>query len=754
MSSKKKAQKEKEDAKSNLKCHTFVLESDKAVLVKSNIFPLFSDAISINCGRPYGALNPLDWTAFRAWLHETPPRSVVVEVQEYASESLRDPQDNSLPAFKLAGATDEELNAFFKTHWTRRKLLNAWEDYVVHRLGSLVLYPRHAVRFTYVACADHAVHHGSSCPAFTLGAVIRRLLHTHSEWSNKHPKPVEGSNEKRAAAPLDPAREYKPEIDFQKIIGHSIRCSGFVTALKEQKDVTFNYVAREGEEEEGEECMPHVGSGNRRVVLTSHFNSTYINVCCGKNYYQLQVLDAERRRIMPLSAISAALDLIYEDAKQRDASLMQLNVSDEVRDDLNQFYSLLARMTATCDDVDADIHRRLCEVSEVNAYNLEILEGALFTVIIDGPSRATERENDAQWLHSIFSLHVQWDKPTEFYATSVAVVSSTTLRTFLKAAMTNSMPSSQREVSGSRLYNPATADQLSPYSREDSADIRPRAENSSPSFLDTHGSMQTPHGPHVVHESNDKLFQPLEFWLSQKHRTALKPYPPIAPAPKWRPECLWLSDTDNGEILSVSHFCAAVVLAVERVLLQEIGSGCKSRRPRVVFAYHSPYCATPSVVSLVTREMQEYIQAIRSPSALINPLVKRTAAERGIRSLTERLQSCVDAPYSLYSLSRSAYAWEKEVTADVCLTFGILSQAYTKDCGTFSVQSLSSELFVPSRLQVNGTAVQVCAQKNVLLGNGAVRRAELAAGIGCEGVGDAFAEALEVELLEVRRIQL
>lgn len=773
MSSKKKVQKEKDEAKA-IKCHAFVLESDKAALIRANDYPLSSDSISINCGRPYGALDPLDWTASRAWFNEVPPLTILSELKQYADENLRSAADFSLPAYKLKGVEGDEkqLTEFARDNWTRRSLLAQWERDTVERLGSLTLYPKHSVSFTYSACGNHSVH-SYSCSSFTLGAVIRRLIHAHCEWSNRRPAAYPSSAEEkrgRAAAPLDSAaitQHYKPAEDFQKLLAHSIRCYGFVT-LKEQKDVTFNYVAppRNGsDDDELEKIIPRVGSGVRTVRLTSHYDSTYINVCCGKNYYQLHVLDREKRRIKPLSAISNALELIYEDACAREASLLELHVSDEVREDLSQFYSLIARMSATMDDVDADIHRRLCEVSEVNAANLEILEGALFTVVVNGPKRSSERANEAQWLHSIFSLYFNWEKPDEFYASCNATVSSETLQLFLKRAMTGAMPS------GRDTTTRVGMDQLSPSSAQDSAAHRiTRAETSSPSFSDgQQGNLRSPInnagtnpvgvGPQTNTPSSCPFiadsFQHVEFWLPQKHRTALRPYPPICVAPVWRERWLQLCSagwSESGSVtLSVAEFCVAVVLAVERVLQSSASDRNKSRRPSVMFTSHNAACTVPSVVSLLTKPMIEYIQAIRSPSALLSPIVRREAKERAVESVKKRLQACVDEKVSLYALSRSAFDWDKQEAepADVCLTFGLLSQEYLKQSGYFTVRSVCSELCVPARLLVNGTATQIYAQRHALIGDGAVCEAELGVTDGFDALANEFSAAFTAELYEM-----
>lgn len=752
MSSKKKAQKEKDDAKA-IKCQAFLLESDKAALIKSNGYPLNADAISIGCGRPYGALDPLDWTASQAWLDEVPPLSILDDIRQYANNNLRSAKNNTLPAdFPLLRLSEDELAAFPESHWTRRELFRQWNRDVVHRLGSLTLYPKHSVSFTYAVYNEHCSM-DCSRPAFTLASVIRRLLNAHCEWSNHPPA---AKSDRGAKDITNPADAYRPVQDFQKLIGHSIRCTGFVTALEEQKDVTFNYAPsppRKQNADEDDEIfdatdkfVPPIGSGERKLTLTSHYNSTYINVCCGKNFYQLPVLDTEKRAIKPLSALSVALDLIYEDARARELSLNQLNVSDEVREDLSEFYSLLARMTATSDDVDGNIHRRLCEVSEVNTYNLEQLEGALFTVVIDGPIRPGMRNNEAQWLHSAFSLYYQWEKPHQFYATSFAVVSADTLQLFLKKALGGSSRpclNTLRVDAGRCLTDQQV---WTPHSRPDSSEKNKReSPTPTPSFMET--SNRSPTGGTPVAE---RPFQVMELWLPQKHRTALRPYPPICPTHQWTDEwfqyCLPPAGLDD---LSVAHFCAAVVLAVERVLFSSGEGVDKARRPSVKFAYHHPQCTVPSVVSLLTREMEAFIQAVRSPSALINPIVRRTAEERGIRSVAERLQECIDTPCSFYGLSRAALGWCEEEVADVCITFGYLSHEFQRDNGTFQVHSTGSDLGIPARLLINGTAEQVFPQKHLLLGEGAVRRGELGVAPGSADMADAFSAAFSEELLQM-----
>eukprot|EP00796_Vickermania_ingenoplastis_P008385 gene8385-5873_t len=742
MSSKKKAQKEKDEGKP-IKCQAFVLESDSAVLVRSNDYPLASDAINIHCGRPYGALDPLDWTAARAWLDEVPPASTLKTVLEYASQNRRRAKDNSLPPCRLEGAGEGEILRFSRDHWTRRQLQREWQSDIVDRLGSATLYPRHSVNFTYSAGDDYCGSESISPSALHLGAVIRRLIHAHCEWCNHHRLRTNTAHSAAAAAPADAAKAYRPDRDYQKILGHSIRCTGFVTSMRESKEVAFNYTPTA--EEALEFPASRVGSGRRLLSLTSHYNSTYINVCCGKTFYILPVLDTERRRIKSLVSISSALDAIYENACEREEALEQLNVSAEVRQDLREFYGLLARMTATADIVDADIHRRLCEVSEVNANNLEMLEGALFTVVLDGPLRPGERRHEAQWLHSMLSLYYQWDKPRHFRTTCYAAVSAETFQGFLKRAMTEPMTSNPTLMRNELMRG--VADQLSPQSnRADSPDAKAK-ESSIPSLYEGRQAMQS---PPCSNPCAERPFQTVELWLPQKHRTALRPYPPVSPAPKWRE--VWFNESHppaGCDDASVAQFCVAAVLAVERILFGGKAMESKARRPSVVFAFHHSQCTTPSVVSLLTKQMEEYIQALRSPSVLLNAAVQRAAAERAVQSIGRRLQDCVDTPMALYGMSQSAFMWEGEDTLDVCVTFGLLSQQFQKGSGRFAVQSVCSELCLPSRLHINGTAAQVFAQKHPILGDGNVRQAELGVSEGNEALADTFTAAFLTELAAI-----
>lgn len=725
MSSKKKALRERVDAKA-VQNQTLLLEGDKPTLIAANDYPLCSDAINIDCGRPYGALNHLDWVAFTDWLDEVPQVEVADQLLHYASENLRDPENQSLPPFRLKSMKDEEKLKFIAQHWTRRELRQLWQRIIIQRLRSPLLYPRHSVSFSYSACLQCCTH-DSSHAAFNLASAIVNLIRAHCEAGNMH-------SEQKVEQMASYASAYDPRNDFRKILGHSLHCTGLVTHKKEEKDVVFgsSSIDLEAALSYDDPEAPQ----KPKLTLTSHFESTYVNVCCGKYYYQLPVLDGEKHCIKSADSIGAALDMIYDDVKVREAAFDQLNISEESKNDLREFYSLLGRMTAVSDFSDSDIQRRLCEASEVNEYNLGILEGALFTVVIDGPTRPSERVDQSQWLHSLFSLYFQWKKPLDFTVSAVAIFSGVTLLSFLKKRLAKSSESGSTAESVNHS--------LLPPSEESSSVGQDKQEPGS--FLER--------SSFVVSNAflSEKRFQIIEFWLAAKHRKALLPYAPLSPSRTWISDWFHnLSSSFTGDI-SVAQLCVAAVLAIERVLFNAssaVAQTSRTRRPCVLFVYHHPECMMPSVMSLLTSEVEAYIQAVRNPSSLVTSFVRSNARDQALRSVKARIQEAIDSPISLYGLSRTAFEWEKETVADLCISCHMLSYTYRKQSGSFQVKSVGADLGIASNLLLNGTAVQVTSQKKVIVGDGAVCHGELGINYGLQSFAEAFVEAIALEIRSI-----
>lgn len=702
-----KAQKDKDDGK-NVKCHSFMLESDRALLVKSNDFPLSSDAITINCGRPYGAMNPLDWTAKKDWLDEVPPVCAIYPyLQRYVVDNCRDSVTNQLPTSKLEGMNRDEMEEFAKANWTRRQLRQNWLREVVLPLGSCIAYPRHSVDFSF----DSAGVKSSdlSLSSSTLAAFITQLLAAHCQLSNRQntitpPPPAPGGQ------PLsnDPNR-YRSFEDFQKMLGYSIRCVDF-----EPSETTYEKDVFHGADHE----LPP----KRQVTMSSHYGSTYINVCCGMHYYQLPVLDTEKRRTKSVYDIACALEAIHNDEKVRNESLDNLGVSEEVKKDLYEMYGLLARMSAIPHTAAEGVYSRLCEASEVNKRHLEILDAGLFTVVIDGGSSCpSERQNGAQWLHSVFSLYYNWSDSTSFTATLFGFCPLEKFLHFLKVSASISIPdgdNGRRETIALKPPSLIIEDETG-------------AENARGSSQDFQSLT-----------SKAPQFQCLELWLPLKYRTALKPLSPIAPAPVWTPS--WFRP---GVKTPFAVFCVSLILAVERCLnakmLRDPG---RTRRPAVVFACYHSECTTPSVVSLMTDEVEAYIQAVRSTSVLLSVTAANMAASRAVASIATRLQEAIDVPFSLSSYSRAAYNSFDTRPADVCLSAGLFTNAFLSGCGAFSVSSVKSDLCVPSQMLLCAAVRQDHPQKNgVSIGKALVDTVQLGMAEANEPLHSFFTETFQKE---------
>lgn len=825
MSSKKKVHKEKEDVKS-IKCATFVLESDKAAVPRSNDYPLSSDVTNILYGRPYGALNCSDWLASEEWMDVVPPSSIAGELEKFAHKNLRRRNDQSLPKFSLSFQQhftegSQQLGKFAMANWTRRQLQRQWGKKVLACMPSLVQCPRHWVFFSYSPCStfsdanapprSHCVHE-SSHSAFALAEVISRIVSTHTEWNNiaflnadsaglserQHQRSMAISYASSLESQNLASTGYEPVMDVRKLVGLSIRNLNSLSSaganevpviMKEKRDVSFQLMAsRKGEdgieEEENVEDNTLLSDGRRKelpensetekFIFVNHHNSTHVNVCVGKYFYLLPVLDPEKRTLKSLSALSAALDLIYNDAKDRESAFLHLNVSDEVREELREFYSLLSRVSATPNGAREDIYRRLCEVSEVNASNLSLLDGALFTIVINGPLKLSERANEAQWLHNVFSLYFQWDRPDEFYATAVSLLSLDTMLLFFKKALAGSFSGGRGVSDGtSAIHRHGLRAGSTGCSTENlSGDVGRGSSRSSANIMDAPSitavgvegdddkSQKDPTVSrnvgrkflnHVCLPGKEKDFRPLDLWLPGKHRIALRPYAPICSlSHTWYLPSTWIPHNSDSRFsfsnssqncLSFSQFCALVILAVERVTCTDAlrGDGEKIvQRPSVSFAYHHPECTYPSVVSLMTDEVVEWIQAVRSPSALITSEVRQTTRQHAILSVTQRLQNCIECPISFYGLSRSAYEWEEnEEPTDVCITSAFLTNRYQRHCGPFKVLSAGSDFCIPSRMIITGMAVQKHLEKRVIFGSGIARPGEL----GVAPAEDAFAKA-------------
>lgn len=835
MSSKKKVHKEKEDIKS-IKCATFVLESDKAAVLRSNDYPLSSDATNILYGRPYGALNCSDWLASEEWMDVVPPSSIVVELEKFANENLRRRKDQTLPKFSLSFQQhitegSQQMEKFAKMNWTRRHLQREWEKRVLASLPSLVLYPRHWVFFSYSPCStfsganpplrSHCAHE-SSHSAFALAEVITRIVSTHTEWNNtaflnrdsagllerQHQRSMAVSY---ASSSLEnqnsPSTGYEPVLDVRQLMGLSIRNLNSLSSegvdeapviMKEKRDVSFQLMISTNGEDDSEEQekvedntllsdrrrkeLPE-SSETEKLIFVNHHNSTYINVCCGKYFYLLPILDPEKRTLKSLPALSAALDRIYNDVKDRESAFLQLNVSEEVREELRGFYSLLARVSATPNGAREDVYRRLCEVSEVNASNLSLLDGALFTIVINGPLKPSERVNEAQWLHNVFSLYFQWDRPDEFYATAVSLVSLDTLLLFFKKSLAGSYSGGRGFSDGtSAIHRHGMCAGSTVYSTENlSGEVGRGNSRTSANIMDAPSitvvgvegeydkSQKDPtalrnvgseFSNNVFLPDGKKAFRPLDLWLPRKHRIALRPYAPMCSLPHtWHLPSTWIPQSSDSRFsfsitsqncLTFSQFCVLVILAVQRVTCTDpfCGDGGKSaQRPSVLFAYHHPECTCPSVVSLMTDEVVEWIQAVRSPSALITSEVRQTTRQHAILSVTQRLQNCIECPISFYGLSRSAYEWEKnEDPTDVCITSAFLTHSYQRHCGPFKVLSTGSDFCIPSRMIITGLAVQKHLEKRVIFGSGIARPGELGVAPADGDFAKAFILALSTEL--------
>lgn len=877
MSSKKKLHKEKEDIKA-VKSAAFVLKSDKAVVARSNDYPLSSDVINILYGRPYGALNSSDWLAPEELLDKVPPFSVLAHLENFTHENLRRAKDQSLPKLVPSlqgqlGNHNHEVELFAVRNWTPRQLQRQWEDKVASRLGSLVVHPRHWVSFSYSTCPNSSLDqdhphkqlclHESSHPAFALAEVITRLVAAHAEWNNvsflntsnaglmerlrhrsmsvsyasfsaiesfpsfstsgcssSHANGIPNCNDANMANESQRALQqgYEPVMDVRKLLGLSIRSTfAFPTSspaslssspsmtrespltMKEERDVSFQVLNQARKEEEivqegsqkgrinhGENSGGMEGEKDEAsLAFLAHYNSTYVNVCCGKYYYQLPVLDTEKRSIKTITALSSALDMIYADVREKESAFQQLNVSNEVREDFKEFYGLLARVSATPSRVREDIYRRLCEVSEVNANNLTLLDGALFTIVINGSEKPSERAADAQWLHSVFSLHFQWDQADAFCATAAALVSADTILLFLKRALAGPHPGGNGVPDGTATMH---RNGISTGGAGNGADcvgmgMGRRSPRTSSNTLDLPATAAGGFGSdydkvrreltstrntggedvnNVCSHSGEKAFKALDLWLPLKHRVALRPYTPICSlSHKWYSPSIWFPQSSGSHFtsnkwaqncLTASQFCVLVILAVERVLCMNTFHINKleiARRPSVLFAYHHPECTYPSVVSLVTNEVVEWIQAVRSPSALITQEVRATTKQRAIESVTCRLQECIESPISFYGLSRSAYQWtETEEPADMCITFAFLTHSYQQHCGSFKVLSTGSDFRIPSRMIINGLALQKRPEKRVMFGSGEMCPGDLGVAPTENELGKAFVSALNTEFSE------
>lgn len=874
MSTKKKLHKEKEDIKAT-KCTAFILTSDKASVVRSNDYPLSSDGINILYGRPYGALNCSDWLALDESLDRVVlPATVISELEKFAHENLRRGKDQSLPKLvpSLQGPLTEynrEAHSFAMSNWTPRQLQRQWEERLVAQLGSLVVYPRHWVSFSYAPYGNVSVEHElqqnphcthvSSHSAYALAEVVTRLVAAYTEWNNilfhdehgsgmlerlqqrsmsisysacsardsihsflmcdKNHYPdntnppwsgISSRNVKEASLP----QGYEPIMDVRKLLGVSIRstfssCNSPSSSvpegkrraplmMKEERDVSFYLLTQrkgtgeavseerlEGRAPTGENASDLLCENTEKtsVEFVGHFNSTYVNVCCGKYFYQLPILDTEKRTLKSISSLSLALDMLYLDVQERETAFQQLNVSDEAQEDFREFYSLLSRVSGTPNRIREDIYRRLCEVSEVNAHNLSVLEGAQFTIIINGPSKPSERVADAQWLHSVFSLHFQWDQPEEFCATTAAVVSADTVLLFLKKALAGPHPGGSGVMgSSSTAHRHAVptagigsgaeglAGGLRKGSPRTSANTIDAAVTAAAGFGRDSDKLRkdvtsnrNPGGDDAnitYSHSAEKPFIPLDLWLPLKHRAALRPYSPMCSlSHKWHALSSWFPQSSGSQFspsswsppcLTVSQFCLLVILAIERVVCTEnfhSKKGEMAQRPSVLFAYHHPECTCPSVVSLVTDEVVEWIQAVRTPSALITQEVRQSTKQRAIESVTWRLQRCIESPISLYGLSRSAYLWAKnEEPADMCLSFSFLTHNYQRNCCAFKVLSTGSDLRVSSRMIINGLALQTRPEKRVMFGSGDIYPGDLGVAPKEEALGKAFLSALSTEI--------
>ncbi|CAD2219028.1 Choline/Carnitine o-acyltransferase, putative [Angomonas deanei] len=358
--------------------------------------------------------------------------------------------------------------------------------------------------------------------------------------------------------------------------------------------------------------------GKERPTVTTftHVCSRHINVCCGLFYYKLVILE-DNGELRSVASLRTALDAIVKDAEaEAGKALSTRNVSESVKSDLQGFERIIANLSKLNVDFEADVMRRLRETSDINCHSLDSLEFGLFTLVLEGAA--------CSWLHSGLSVYIpssEADGWTATFRVQALLVSAERALQFIHRVV-------------SQAGEPEVA---------------------SPSPLT---AVEEAKKGRTVGEGAEGLL----FWLPEKHRVPLWPYPEAAE----RPAVQSLSVSAGAPLLFPNYLLLLLTATVKCL--------AADRAPRVCLVAQTSK-NTLSSVRLYSKEIEHYLQVLASDSLLITKDVRQVAKQRAIQSVEALVEqfarSCADP-----RVGREEDALVSSEPADVSVSTVFLTRPY------------------------------------------------------------------------------
>ncbi|KAG5499769.1 hypothetical protein GH5_03904 [Leishmania sp. Ghana 2012 LV757] len=706
---------------------------------------IFTAAANAIRGLPSGAYE-CDGTWVRA---DSPTRSRTIGCVLPASEEWK--AERAMQARLQTAAASREARSYIdgssgpSDDPTRvcNTLYDQWLRHIVAHRASPLQYPHHVIRMTVPAVGSSASSTAVENPRrvfFRVATVLHRLLAEYLHRCNK-----------QSVTREEHADERVPPRLFASLLGSAVYNINFTGPPLEQKDATFDWVGPRGH---GASDAPESGvvhddvaslgaapvdpvsahmarmrarqppAPTRRydaISVVSCADAAHVNVCVGQHFYKLCVVDKREGRLRDVGSLAVGLEALHAHHLSLTYTDALPGASPAVREDLKDLEKMYANLSCLKDEVAFDVRRRLRVSSEVNAYSLNTLEAGLCTLVLREDSATSElgpsgRCNTpvAQWLHSVCSLETSLVHPEQWMVKLQALVMSLEAGvTWVRNALT--------QPSGTVSTADADDDTVT-LEAEGALRVATGQAASACKVALMSEELSTPV------EANG-MVEYLEFWLPEKHRVPLRPYP----APVWnRADAQLPLPNVSRCACTLVDFCMCLLRVTaewKREGRLPAGPAAGGGKPRIVLALQPPHGGAPSLMALDFPAVKHLYEVFASPPLLFGADTQRrveTEARAEVAALLNiSWHNAFTMRTSWEDVSAASGWFEEAETAaegagsdvDVCVSFAVLPLQETPSSGVSTrvpvISRLLSDLSLPSSLLVNCTAQQTVPEAHV-----------------------------------------